>query len=94
MKKKYITLAVLLVVLAAICVWALQYFSYKPPKPAEMPHTEPVTTAAPAASVASSSLGSTIYQNASNPIQDKLPDTNPVNAQKLNPFQNGYQNPF
>lgn len=100
MRKKILILGALLLVLAAVCAWAAVRFSYKAPPRSQLPHSEPVTVRSVPdssdqnAAAATSSLGSAIYQQASDPIQNKLPDANPVSTQKLNPFQGGYQNPF
>ena len=39
-----------------------------------------------------SSLGSQIFQKTQNPLEDKIPQTNPFT--KINPFKGVYQNPF
>ncbi len=39
-----------------------------------------------------SSLGSQIFEKTQNPIQDKIPETNPFS--KVNPFKGVYKNPF
>ncbi len=39
-----------------------------------------------------SSLGSQIFEKTKNPIQDKIPETNPF--AKVNPFKGVYKNPF
>lgn len=38
------------------------------------------------------SLGEQIYTKTKNPLQDKLPETNPF--AKVNPFKGVYKNPF
>ena len=38
------------------------------------------------------SLGGQIFQQVQNPIQEKLPDTNPM--ENANPIQGAYTNPF
>lgn len=38
------------------------------------------------------SLGAQIFEQAQNPIKDKLPSTNPIES--ANPIQGIYQNPF
>lgn len=61
----------------------------------------PVSTAPVAGTVEKpGSLGGELYQNAKNPVSNKLPTTNPFGA-KTNPFQtetnplkSSYQNPF
>ena len=39
-----------------------------------------------------SSLGTQIFEKTQNPIQDKIPQTNPFS--KVNPFKGVYKNPF
>ncbi|MDP3973765.1 MAG: hypothetical protein Q8P92_02945 [Candidatus Daviesbacteria bacterium] len=39
-----------------------------------------------------SSLGAQIFEKTQNPIQDKIPETNPF--AKVNPFKGVYKNPF
>lgn len=39
-----------------------------------------------------SSLGTKIFEKTQNPIQDKIPETNPFS--KVNPFKGVYKNPF
>jgi len=38
-------------------------------------------------------LGATLYDQAGNPVADKVPETNPIKASVSNPFDT-YQNPF
>ena len=40
----------------------------------------------------SASLGGQIYEKSQNPLQEKLPDTNPV--KNANPIEGAYTNPF
>ncbi|MBI2018195.1 hypothetical protein HYS96_00645 [Candidatus Daviesbacteria bacterium] len=39
-----------------------------------------------------SSLGTQIFEKTQNPLQDKIPETNPFT--KVNPFKGVYKNPF
>jgi len=39
-----------------------------------------------------SSLGSQIFEKTQNPLEDKIPQTNPFS--KINPFKGVYKNPF
>lgn len=41
-----------------------------------------------------SSLGAQIFEKTQNPLEDKIPETNPLAATKSNPFKNIYPNPF
>ena len=48
-----------------------------------------------------SGLGSELYENAQNPLNDQLPETNPFDAStnpfektETNPFKSNYNNPF
>lgn len=41
-----------------------------------------------------SSLGSQIFKKTQNPLEGKLPETNPFAAVQTNPFKNIYPNPF
>ena len=41
---------------------------------------------------ATASLGEQIYTKTKNPLEDKLPETNPFS--KVNPFKGVYKNPF
>ena len=42
-----------------------------------------------------SNLGSQIFKQAQkNPVADKIPETNPLGATKINPFKSIYPNPF
>lgn len=41
-----------------------------------------------------SSLGTQIFEKTQNPLEGKLPETNPLAEVKTNPFKNIYPNPF
>ncbi len=43
-------------------------------------------------SVSNTNLGTKIFEKTQNPIQDKIPETNPFS--KVNPFKGVYKNPF
>ena len=84
MNTKFIIGIVAVVFLVALGVWFWQ-------------RTEPMTAQTKTSSVIletkSKSLGSQLYDQTSNPVGNKLPDTNPVTSASTNPFNN-YVNPF
>lgn len=43
-------------------------------------------------SSSNTNLGAKIFEKTQNPIQDKIPETNPFS--KVNPFKGAYKNPF
>ncbi|MBI4039280.1 hypothetical protein HY388_00440 [Candidatus Daviesbacteria bacterium] len=43
-------------------------------------------------SSSNANLGSQIFEKTQNPVQDKIPETNPFT--KVNPFKGVYKNPF
>lgn len=40
------------------------------------------------------SLGGQIFEQAANPVKEKLPETNPFNEAETNPLDAVYKNPF
>lgn len=79
---KLIVIIVACIAAAALLYW---YFSMRiTPTPSSSGNLAAPATSAP------QTLGSAIYQGATNPIQDKIPDVNPV----TNPVQGLYKNPF
>ena len=84
-QKIFIT-SLILVFLAVFAAWYLFYRNKSVP-------TAPAATVPPtaASAKASASLGTQIYEQAKNPIQNKVPSTqNPA----VNPIQGAYKNPF
>ncbi|TRZ64172.1 MAG: hypothetical protein D4Q79_02160 [Spirochaetia bacterium] len=79
MNSKKIIIGVVIVALLAVA----GYFVWKSyfPKPAAPTQEAP------------QSLGAQIYENIQNPIENKVPETNPFKAE-TNPFTNAYKNPF
>lgn len=59
-------------------------------------HPEPV----PAPETDTSELGAQIFEQAQNPVNERIPETNPFNTDTnpfdtdTNPFRNEYKNPF
>ncbi|MEK7630232.1 MAG: hypothetical protein AAB432_02530 [Patescibacteria group bacterium] len=86
LESKKMTLPVLLAIFVFIILAVLAYY-FVLPKPISVP----VAPAADNALTTGSDLGSALYSQSSNPIQDKLPDTvSPI----PNPLENAYKNPF
>lgn len=86
-KPIFIALAVVLAVAGLSLAWQMKRF-YAPETPAYVPPAQPqqVQTETP-----KDSLGSEIYENASNPINNTLPKTV---APTPNPIEGVYKNPF
>lgn len=57
-----------------------------------VPSTTPSSSAIPQ-EIASKSLGEEIFEKSQNPMENKIPQTNPFEA-KTNPFRDAYINPF
>ncbi len=76
---------ILVVALAIIVVALLSLLFFVPGRP--VPQIQ-----GPSVSATPESLGGQIYEQANNPLQDALPDANPL--QNSNPIQGIYQNPF
>lgn len=85
---------VIAIIAAAAAIGLVLYLNYfKAPSPQNVPpaaQNPPAESPAFGASAASSSLGATIYEQANNPLQNKLPKAVPV----ANPLQGVYKNPF
>ena len=82
--KKYGVLVAILVVVAIVLVWWLT-------KGGEQPSSN-VGSNSPAEAPAG--LGGQVFDQVSqNPIQEKMPETNPFKAE-VNPFSGAYKNPF
>lgn len=75
-KVKAVIIGIVIVIVAGALVWSLKVYK----KPASADKITPAAT-----------LGGQIYKQATNPIQNKLPDTV---APVPNPIQNTYKNPF
>ncbi len=76
--------AAVVIVIAAAAYW---YFVMRP-----APNAEPASQGATAVTQPeNAALGGSLYDKASNPMQDKLPSTV---APGVNPIQDIYQNPF
>ena len=75
-----IPLIILLLVIAGVVFFLISKGIVK--NPLQTLSTKPV----------SQSLGGQIFNKAQNPIQDKIPETNPF--AKINPFKGVYKNPF
>lgn len=71
MKNKAILVVLVLVVLAI----AGGFIYWQNQKQVEQQETE-----------SSASLGSEIYESTQNPVKDKIPETNPFEEAKINPF--------
>ncbi|MBI2075261.1 MAG: hypothetical protein HYZ07_00190 [Candidatus Harrisonbacteria bacterium] len=93
MKNAYIAIAIVIVAALAVGIW---YFRSREAEP--LPDTSNI--AGEAAPSAQEELGGALYEATQNPVQEKLPETNPFKAQanpfgaEVNPFQDVYKNPF
>ena len=81
--------SVLLLVIAALIIFAGIHWYFRSENFGFDVKIPPKT--APVSSGASASLGENILNHAQNPIQNKVPDTNPINT---NPVEGLYKNPF
>ncbi|MEK7664016.1 MAG: hypothetical protein AAB340_01005 [Patescibacteria group bacterium] len=84
MQRKYIVIT--LVVLCAVVLLLFFFISLKLRSPSQVVTPEPKRT------IEDDSLGGQIFEQSQNPIQEKLPDTNPV--KNANPIEGAYTNPF
>ncbi len=75
-REKVILVGIVIALIAGGLVWYLKYYE----KPVSADNIAPAAT-----------LGGQIYEQANNPIQDKLPNTV---APVSNPIENTYKNPF
>ena len=80
-KQLYTGIGIAVVVLIGVGVW---YFQIRKPAP-EIPGTIPREEAG---------LGAQLYEEAANPVQGKLPETNPFEQVNTNPIDKIYKNPF
>ena len=86
----------LIILIAVVVVLAISAFWYVGMRNAPAPGTPAQPVAAPppepaaAATTTPPSLGEKIYEQSQNPIEDKVPTTNPV----VNPIEGAYKNPF
>ena len=82
---------IFIIIAACVAVLAFIYLFFVMKAVPTLPGgTQPAPAAASPQTSAPQTLGSAIYEGAANPIQNKLPDVNPVS----NPVQGLYQNPF
>lgn len=92
MQRKYIVTALIaLAVVILFLVW-LVVFILQLTRPNQVIAPQSQTTTPNSKSTTDTSLGGQIYQQTQNPLQKKLPDTNPV--KNANPIQGAYTNPF
>ncbi len=96
MQKKYyiLTVAIALIMVILLLVWFAVFFIQliRPNQVIEQQKQSTTTPNTKPTSTTNASLGSQIYQKTQNPLQKKLPDTNPV--KNANPIQGAYTNPF
>lgn len=75
----YIGIAV--VVLVGFVFWYFQIRKATPEIPGAIPRQD-------------ASLGAQLFEEAANPVNKKLPETNPFEAAETNPLDKIYKNPF
>lgn len=93
-KKYYIIIAVIILTVIIILLgwFAVLLFQSARPSQVVAPQQTIKNQRTLPVSATNASLGSQIYQKTQNPLQEKLPDTNPI--KNANPIQGAYVNPF
>lgn len=83
---------VISVIIVALLIAGIVYWFFIADKTPRTPSPNENQAVQPSPQGTAQSLGGEIYEQAQNPLQDKLPSTNPV--QNVNPIENVYTNPF
>ena len=88
--KQKINIGIVAVIVLALGIWYVRSRPSVMPE-AQAPVTPPATSVAPPPASPPESLGEKIYDQAQNPIQDKLAEPQ---APAVNPIEGVYKNPF
>ncbi len=89
-KQKLIIVIAVVLVVAIIIYWYVDLRNPASVPVAQPPAAPPAAPPPPPAATTTPGLGGTIYNQSQNPIQDKVPTTNPA----VNPIEGAYKNPF
>lgn len=91
-QRGFATVATIIIAVAIAAAGLLYWyiFSNRQATPNSQPAGLSPNAATNQTSTAAGGLGATIYQQSQNPIQGKVPTTNPA----VNPIEGAYKNPF